>query len=218
MTGGTWAGTGGYFDMFYNNYGNPNDSVAVVANSATAYITSQLNLRSVSPLFTIGSGTTPTGVDLLVSGQLTGGNGIIKDGPGVMLLTNTNNTYAATTILNGTLQLGNCAPGHNAALNGTSGMTNNGNLVFDIVGTQTAAYAISGSGSLFMTGSGTPVLTASNSYTGSTTVNAGKLYANGPLAGVVTVNGGIFGGRGSSPGRRWRLAAASRAATTVRDR
>jgi fibronectin-binding autotransporter adhesin len=201
MSGGTWAGTGGYFDLFYNNYGDPNDSVTVLAGTATAYIMAPLNFRSVSPLFTIGSGFTPSGIDLLVGGQLTGGNGFIKDGPGVMALTSPNNTYSGvTTIRNGTLQLGNGAPGYDAALNGTSGVANSGNLVFDVAGSQTAAYAISGSGSLFMTGSGTVVLAASNGYTGSTTVNAGKLYANGPLASVVTVNGGIFGGSGTSPG------------------
>ncbi len=113
MTGGTWAGTGGFYDMFQPAipYGDLNDSVTVVASSATAYITAALNFRSVSPLFTVGAGTTPSGVDLLVSGQLMsanpGGFGLTKDGLGVMELTYSNNTYnGATTIDNGTLQLG----------------------------------------------------------------------------------------------------------------
>jgi autotransporter-associated beta strand protein len=201
MTGGTWAGTGGYFDIFTNANYSQSDSVTVNASSSTALISTQLNLRSLSLLLTVGSGTTPSGIDLLVSGQLTGGNGIIKDGLGVMELTYSSNTYTgATSILNGTLKLGDGTLPHDSALNGTNGVTDNGATIFAIAGTQTAAYAINGVGSLSMTGTGTVVLSNSCGYTGSTTVNAGKLYANGPLASLVTVNGGLFGGRGSSPG------------------
>ncbi len=202
MTGGTWAGTGGYYDIFTNGNYTQSDSVTTLASTSTALISAQLNFRSLSPLFTVASGTTPSGIDLLVSGQLTGGNGFSKDGLGVMQLTASNNTYTGpTTILNGTLQLGNGSLGYDAGLGATtSGVTNNANLVYDIAGTQTATYPITGTGSLFMTGTGTVVLTANNGYTGSTTVNAGKLYANGSLASVVTVNAGLFGGRGTSPG------------------
>ena len=66
-----------------------------------------------------------------------------------------------------------------------------------------------------MTGTGTVVLSASNGYTGSTTVNAGKLYANGALNSVVTVNAGTFGGRGSSPGASVAMVAESRADITA---
>ena len=202
MTGGTWAGTGGFFDIFTNANYSQSDSITVLPSNSTALISAKLNLRSLSPVFTVASGTTPSGIDLLVSGSLTGGFGFTKDGLGVMQLTNSNNTFTGpVTILNGTLQLGNGTLGFDAALSTTGSVTNNGNLVYDIAGTQTATYPISGTGSLFKTGTGTVVLTASNGYTGSTTVNAGKLYANGPLpASVVTVNAGLFGGRGSSPG------------------
>ena len=41
-------------------------------------------------------------------------------------------------------------------------------------------------------GSGATVLTASNTYTGATTVNAGALFVNGSLTNSVTVHGGAF--------------------------
>ena len=93
MTGGLWSTSdGGDFDMFNNGYGSPNDAVNVIGSGTTAVISANLNLRSVSPLFTVGSGTTPSGIDLLMSGTLFGGNGLIKDGPGVMVLSGTTNS------------------------------------------------------------------------------------------------------------------------------
>jgi autotransporter-associated beta strand protein len=182
MTGGTWAGTGGYFDLFYNGYGDSNDSVNVLASNKTAFITAQLNLRSVSPVFTVASGTTPSGIDLLVSGPLTGPNGFTKDGAGVMLLTK-NSTYSgATTISGGTLQLGDGITGHDGSIAGTSGVTDDAALGYNLAGSQTASYTISGSGSLTKTGSGVLTITGANTYNGGTFVTGGELIATSPSA------------------------------------
>jgi autotransporter-associated beta strand protein len=63
---------------------------------------------------------------------------------------------------------------------------------------QTYSGAISGSGSLAKTGSGMLSLAGSNTYSGPTTVNQGKLLVNGSLVGPVTVNsGGTLAGIGS---------------------
>ena len=49
-----------------------------------------------------------------------------------------------------------------------------------------------------MNGPGTQVLAGSNTYTGPTTINQGKLLVNGSLASAVTVaSGGTLGGTGS---------------------
>ena len=69
-------------------------------------------------------------------------------------------------------------------------------------GSTTFSGAIQGGGtsgtiSLVMSGSGTQVLAGSNTYTGPTTINGGKLVVNGSLASAVTVNsGGTLGGSG----------------------
>ena len=65
----------------------------------------------------------------------------------------------------------------------------------------TFAGVISGQGGLTQAGSNTLTLTASNTYTGPTAVNAGRLLlsggSNAVLASPVTVNsGGILGGDG----------------------
>ena len=70
---------------------------------------------------------------------------------------------------------------------GSAPITNNGNLVFDRSGTITAANPIAGSGVVRQTGAGTLILSATNSYTGGTSVQGGTLVtatnlSNGTLA------------------------------------
>ncbi len=64
--------------------------------------------------------------------------------------------------------------------------------------TTTISVVLSGSEGLSLLGSGKLVLTASNTYTGPTSVNQGNLAVNGSLASAVTVNsGGTLGGTGN---------------------
>ncbi|PSJ63205.1 autotransporter outer membrane beta-barrel domain-containing protein [Mesorhizobium soli] len=64
--------------------------------------------------------------------------------------------------------------------------------------------AISGAGSINHNGPGETVLTGANTYTGTTTINAGSLYINGNQSGatgLTTVNsGGTLGGKGTIGG------------------
>ncbi|RFC64504.1 hypothetical protein DYI37_09420 [Fulvimarina endophytica] len=55
----------------------------------------------------------------------------------------------------------------------------------------------SGSGGLTKDGSGTFTLAGANTYTGTTTVNGGRLVVNGSIASDVRLNGGIFSGSGA---------------------
>jgi fibronectin-binding autotransporter adhesin len=104
MKGGLWSTSdSGDFDMFYNGYGSASDAVNVLPSNSTAVISANLNFRSVSPLFTVGSGTTSSGIDLLVSGSLFGPNGLIKAGPGEMVLSGSNTYTGGTNVLAGIL-------------------------------------------------------------------------------------------------------------------
>ena len=97
--------------------------------------------------------------------------GITKSGPGMQTLSGGNIQYTGpTTISAGTLNLANCT-----ALN--SSITDNATLLLERdSGTWTLAAPIGGSGGLGVTGAGTVILTAANSYTGGTTINAGTLW------------------------------------------
>ena len=67
--------------------------------------------------------------------------------------------------------------------------------------TATISGVISGSGSLDKIGSGTLILTAANTYTGPTDVQAGTLALRGSLASTVTVeSGATLGGTGAVGG------------------
>jgi autotransporter family porin len=99
-------------------------------------------------------------------------------GAGRQILSGSNTYTGATSINSGTLQLGN--GGATGSLAPASVITDNGALAFDrnnvvTQGTDFSSAAITGSGSLIQLGSGTLVLSASNTYAGGTIVNAGEL-------------------------------------------
>ena len=79
---------------------------------------------------------------------------------------------ATTTISAGTLQIGS---GGTTGSLGTGAVVNSGTLAFNRSDAVTVANAISGGGPLRQTGAGTTVLTAANTYSGTTTISAGTL-------------------------------------------
>jgi outer membrane autotransporter protein len=117
------------------------------------------------------------------------GNGAVQQmGPGVTALTGTNTYSGITTILNGTLQVGN--GGTTGTLgSGAVTVTTPGTLAFNRTDSNIYAGVVSGSGKLAQNGTGTTVLTGANTYTGGTTINAGTLQiGNGGATGSITGN------------------------------
>jgi fibronectin-binding autotransporter adhesin len=177
MTGGTINGS--QFDWYTQLNANPSPSLNTNASSQTAVISSGFNLRLYSNANTltmdVAQGTAPSGVDLLVSGPITAVSlgSIVKSGAGLLAFTASNTYTGATTINGGTLQLGDGV--NDGSINSTSGVTNEAALVYNLAGSQTAGYAIVGSGSLTKTGPGQLTLAGANFYSGGTTVNGGTL-------------------------------------------
>jgi len=109
-----------------------------------------------------------------VRGNTALAGGLVKSGAGTWVL-DLDLAPGAATIDDGTLQLGN---GGTVGSLGAGAVTNNGTLAIDRSDAITLATQISGSGNLVQSGAGTTTLAGANSYSGGTTINAGKLIAS----------------------------------------
>jgi autotransporter-associated beta strand protein len=163
---------------------------------------------------TLGANTLTTGgnnTSTTFSGSITGSNGMIKTGSGTFTLSNTGNESTLTggmTISAGTVSISDddqmaagtlTLSGGTLSLDGPTVFDNNINLsassTINSGGNAIASGVISGAGDLTKTGSLSLQLTNTNTYTGTTFVNAGYLLANnasslGTTAGDTTVASG----------------------------
>ncbi|MBB6092422.1 fibronectin-binding autotransporter adhesin [Povalibacter uvarum] len=123
--------------------------------------------------------------DAYALNQVVSGTGTLRQaGTGTTILTATN-AYGATAIAAGTLQVGS---GGTSGTLGTGAVTNNGTLAIDRSDALSLGQLISGTGSVRQNGAGATTLTANNTYTGGTIVNAGTLRVG---------NGGTTGSAGT---------------------
>jgi fibronectin-binding autotransporter adhesin len=137
------------------------------------------------------------------SGALIGSSGLTKSGTSTLLIANSGNNQfsGGVTINNGTLQFGN--GGSSGNLPSGDSVLNNGSLVFNLSNTNSLLGIVSGTGSLVQNGSGVLMLSASNTYSGPTTVNNGTLIVDGSITGagtVTSVAGTSLGGNGTVAG------------------
>jgi len=156
----------------------------------------------------LGSGAVLNGGQLVfyrsnamtVPNAISGSGQVAQLGTGTTILTGAN-TYSGATMINaGTLQIGN--GGTTGAL-GSGNVTNGGALVFNRSDSVTLTNTVSGTGSLTQAGTGNLIVPGTQTYTGATFVNAGRLSVNGSIAsssGVTVASGGTLGGTGNLPG------------------
>lgn len=175
---------------------------------------------------TLGSAPLEVGTDntsTTFSGTMNGTGQFIKNGTGTFTLSGTITAGGNVTINEGTFRLASAnriadgrfiamgltgifnLNGFDETIGGLSGGTSNtvtlggGTLTTGGLNIATSFFgAISGSGSLIKEGTEVFRLERSNSYTGSTTVNAGTLLINGSVTSNVTVaSGATVGGSGT---------------------
>jgi fibronectin-binding autotransporter adhesin len=163
-----------------------------------------LSLRTSTSAFNLGSSSTLNiSVPIIQYGGSTSPLNLI--GSGLLVLSASNTYTGATNITGGTLQLGSGGLGPDGSIGNTSGIADNAALVYSLSGNQTAAYAVSGSGSLTKIGAGMLTLSGANTgFTGVVTLGAGTLQlgnaaALGPATAAPIVNGGVLDLHGLSP-------------------
>jgi fibronectin-binding autotransporter adhesin len=115
------------------------------------------------------------------SGTISGGNSLTVNATGgTVTLTGTNTYSGNTTISGGTLVIGGSGSLNSGNYAGT--ISNAGRLIYSSSTNQTFAGVISGAGSLVKnTNTSILTLSANNTYTGATTVNAGTLALTGKI-------------------------------------
>jgi fibronectin-binding autotransporter adhesin len=141
--------------------------------------------------------------DIVFAGTISGGGSLSQLGAGMLTLA-ADNSYTGTTTISsvnaGTLQLGN--GGATGSILGD--VINGGTLIFNRSNEYSFAGTISGAGDVRQEGTGTTILTADNSYTGSTVISRGTLLINGnqtaAIGGTHVLGGGTLGGIGTIGG------------------
>lgn len=118
--------------------------------------------------------------------------GLVKTGEGELLL-NGNNTYSLGTVI----EAGRVNVGGTAGTIGTGNVqvAQSASLVISRTNDYTLTNVVSGAGRLAHVGSGTTTLGNANSYTGGTTISAGKLvtrHADALGTGDVSITGGTL--------------------------
>lgn len=166
----------------------------------------------------MGAGT------LSIAAPISGGAGsLVKTGAGILELAGTSAYTGATTISQGTLRLGTANPlsastvitvnagatwnlnGNSQTVAGIVGMgtinPNGATLTCNTSATQTFSGLLQGTGSVVKTGSSALYYsgTVNNTFSGTTTVNAGDLYLNRP--GYTSIAGDLVVGDGTGTDR-----------------
>ncbi len=179
-----------------------NDAIGSLSGAGTVTNSTAGSLS----VLTVGNlAATQTFTGVLQDGGGSLGLGVVA--PGGLVITGQNNTYSGpTTISGGTLQFGNGQSGNDGSITGAGGVIDNGLLVYNLFGSQTASYAITGNsnGAVTKTGPGTVTLSnGGNTYAGGTNVLQGKMViapgSNALPYGPLNVSGGSLDLEGNSP-------------------
>ena len=149
LSGGSLDNTSGSaLTLAANNPQNWNGSFTFLGSNPLGLGTGAVTMNA-SPTVIVTAST------LTVGGPISGTGALPENGSGTLLLTASNSYAGGTTISGGVLQLGTGQSGQDGSINGTPAVSagSGASLVYNLYGNQTAAYPISGGGSLVMAGS-----------------------------------------------------------------
>jgi len=180
-SGGYSSGNGQIFDLNSLTSSGAGNTTNLIT-SAGGYLTPRGGGLTVN--VARGQAASDLTIGAVIGNGNSGTTNVTQTGTGVLTLTASNLYTGTTTLSGGTLVLGTGQSGQDGSINSTSSLTNNAAVVYNLAGTQTAGYVISGTGSLTKTGTGTLTLNARNTYTGNTTISSGLVQAGPSSAGA----------------------------------
>ncbi|MFD0892094.1 autotransporter-associated beta strand repeat-containing protein [Luteolibacter ambystomatis] len=193
MTGASLTSTGGGQFNFTNGYG-----LTTVASSTTSLVSAPINIRDTNNLgVAVATGTTASGIDLDMTGIITGYS-VTKSGTGSLRLTAANTYTAGTTVAAGKLFVNNTT----GSGTGTGAVTVNASGTLGGTGIITGAVTAAGTIAPGQNATGT-LTTGATTITGTLAIetdgaNVDKLVVNGnlTLGGSLTLStlGGGFTG------------------------
>ena len=189
------------YDAFTGNTLNKNNDTAVGTAQNFQFVNfGYTGNANIAMLNTTPTGSTLSGItlntntnDIIFGGTMTGTGDLTKTGTGTLILTGDSNSLPNKTIQiqGGTLQLGNGGTTGSIAASGFN-TSAGAALAYNHSNTVTETRIISGGGNLIQQGSGTLILTAANTYTGSTTITTGTLQlGNGGTTGSIAAGGNV---------------------------
>ncbi|MEI6239687.1 MAG: autotransporter-associated beta strand repeat-containing protein [Planctomycetia bacterium] len=205
FTGGSLQYSGTYTTDLSGRIVNSTGAVAIDTNGQSISFASSLAATNLGGLTKLGSGTLSLSVANALTGPVTVGGGVLAVGNAGALPASGNVTFTG-----GTLQYsGSYAADLSARVVGSTAAisidTNGQNS------TWTSSLANTNIGGLTKSGNGTLTLSASNAYSGATTVNAGILLVNNAAAlgsgssvsvstngAALTIGSGVTAGAGST--------------------
>ena len=131
------------------------------------------------------------GSHALIATRITGSSGLLKTGPGRLTITGSSGFIGTTVVGGGTFAIGN--GGATGSVDGAIRVDAGGVVAFNRNNQLVIATPITGAGGVTQLGSGATVMTAANTHTGPTSVQAGTLrleHAAALAASPTTVSGG----------------------------
>jgi fibronectin-binding autotransporter adhesin len=138
--------------VIFDDTGSSNTAVALIG--------------SIAPVAVIVSNT--LSYSLAGSGSVIGGTGLVKDGPGVLVISSDNTFTGASRVVSGTLQLG--IGGNSGSVGGP--IANDAALTINRSDYLTFTNSISGTGNVRKTGGSTMRIYGNNTYSGTTMIDA----------------------------------------------
>lgn len=219
VTTETGAGAGSWTDAVTGANGDTGSTIdiqtsALVDTSAGALLNPTILTGAVQflPNFGISNTVTINNSGLVtVAATISGAGDLIKAGSSELILSGSN-SYDETSVTGGTLRVagdGNLGSGKVSLSTGSTLKVTGAGTIDNTIGLSgSASYTsnvattlsgvIDGSGGFTKLGAGTLTLSATNTYSGTTTVSEGKLIVSGSIGTATTVaSGAILGGAGT---------------------